>query len=862
MVLNNSFKNKIIFIKKFITIFLILFSFVFKNETYASTLPMGNFNNGVGRIRELLQDIRRQAMLNLPNTQGAQSIQSQFDQVIGRIDSQLGQFTREFQKIGEISNLGNQIQGGNSEQIPAIQELINNFQGFGSITNVNEALNLFNQLGSQINVPGFNEVSSIVNQGLGQLQNFAGNIGNLSGNLDNINAKVTEIASLENQLQNAWNPQLREQVQQTLTNSQIQLRSSLDQMGQNANQIISGANNVVSDQNLNEVKNEFGDVNMSQGEDSMCQGNDAGSASGEGGGGDGVPVIEQPGQLMGLTKELVNITLKIKSIDQKTCEMTKEILKIQMDLQKKDRKDDPDAAKKAREEIAKEKEAFEKRMKGERKPSNQGESGESKKSFYPTLGEFLQEESEAIRIKALQNVKDSEIPDYIKDPLLKVFEQERLLLNDPKAAYNEKVKPTPGFNPDNISSKKGNEFFSDLITLAEPRNNIVGQLLLNRSEMQKLEEKHILGAEKTWSTYQFLPEWECVEYAEYGGDKSCIKYEIITPAKWVADQGSAFATTKLRMTESTDEAGEDEGSALSKGGGSSVSGSTAELSGQSDGEVSNPAVPGGNQEGGNIFDFFSQACELLPGVCERLLGESNNQQEETVEETIPESPLPIIKFTDEGITTNPETGLRKTRISWETENASYCLAGNNWNSYGDDSGAATIPVTIINNGGDLNGTDGIEGFFDITHPSIFRYKITASPNGTFRPMPSQNPTMSLTRIAGSLVQSIRYQPNINGLIENDIILFSLNGKTISITASQNEEDITTENIISRISNYLEDQNQTSFEEFSKYEKTIDTDNITLTRRTNSFDASSDYRINCYGQDGRMESGLITIRFQP
>lgn len=574
-------------------------------------------------------------------------------------------------------------------------------------------------------------------------------------------------------------------------------------------------------------------------------------------GSDGVPVIEQSGALLGYNKQIAKVTTQTRFISQKTCEMIEEILEIQRDLKKKEREDDPRAAQEARQAIAKEKEAFEKRMQTGRTPS---ENENAERSFYPTLSAYKEEEAKAIRVKVLQNIEESNIPNIIKTPLLQAFEQEVALLNDPNAAYRARVAPT--FDPQILPSLKGSDYFEGLIALAEPQNNIVGQYLINRSEAQKLEAEHLLNTEKTWSTYQIPPEQVCVEEANYKNQKSCIKKEIVTPAKWVADQGSAFATTKLRMTENTDEYNEEKNSALGNGG-ASVTGTTAETSGQSRGEVRLPnptEIPG---------EDLSNLCGLIPfgplkEACEKILeSEWGDFQGGDDVVSIQPVPLPIIKFINEGATNDLKTGLRKTKISWTSENALYCIAGNNWVSYGKEDEAALTPSIIIENNSDLGSDDnaGTMGNFEIIHPAIFRYSIYASgperPSGTI----PQNPTMSLGVTAGNLVQKITYTPNINGLSANDNIFLTLNGNTTNIPANAEDETPNQRDIVERLRNALDNEIiETKANEFSKYTKTIEGNSLILERINNEFPVRNDYSVKCYGGDNRETTQNIRVNF--
>ncbi len=758
-------------------------------------------------------------------------------QTFEKIDNTLGQINKAESVYGLMNTVG---------KIPAVLGLIDDIKNLGKgDANPAQIIQTLERVGSLV---GFT-IPSEFKQGIGMISGMGNGIMNSASSLQGVLGGFANSNRVPSQITGA----------------------SAGASGMMAEVVGAGGQGVKSVETVNSASEQMSENNniIKDGQETgqnVC--NNSQNSQGDSGS-NGVPVIEQAGALLGYTKQLANMTTQTRHITQKICEDTEKILAIQKDLLKKEREDDPEAAKEAREAIKKERDDYQKFMKEGRTPSNDIGQGPTK-NMVVTLKEWVQESKEVANnlLLYLLDSNKSQIPEGNKTLIAQAIGEQVEIKKDEEAFYLASTKPTIDTkasiqNPPQDPSQN----FSNLFEIADSRNNGPGQFFINLDIKNKFEEEYKSRAEQTWAPFGGITAvTECINSFEYDGKKHCTDESILIAAKLVADRASLLNDAPIHVTLNTDESEEDKRkdgvSPLSSGsGGSSVSGVTMETSGgQTSGGGGGATSGGGGSAGGTSggTDWLSYLSQLFSG----LSGADNDEPDQSYgdEEIYYEPEAPTLKI--ESNTEDLKNGIKKTEIFYEAENSISCMTKTDWPTWSTlENGkhiASTTKTILIQKDEDFESN--IIGTFDIYHPSIFTYEISASGEGGTI---VQIPTNTFTIGQNTLTQTLTYKPNITGLSANDSIFLTLNGYSLNIQANLTDETPDGSDIVNRL--WVAITSETDHikkEEFKKYTVSSSGDTLTIKRTTGTFDRNYTYRMSCINEAGEQISKFTTINLLP
>jgi hypothetical protein len=193
------------------------------------------------------------------------------------------------------------------------------------------------------------------------------------------------------------------------------------------------------------------------------------------------------------------------------------------------------------------------------------------------------------------------------------------------------------------------------------------------------------------------------------------------------------------------------------------------------------------------------------------------------------------------------------------------VAKNNWIAYGTSAVATTTSIILKAGGSDI-GTDSSAVIYS---PSAFSFSAVISPNNRALPFAiPQTATMSMVKNTanGGFTQTLTYEPNIVGLIANDIVYIKINNGlaeepliAISFTDGMTKGELVRA-IIAAMSR--SDYSSAVNKIYSGITKQMSSDGTTLilTKSEKDVLATADYEISCKNLTGGERTEKQTITF--
>lgn len=507
----------------------------------------------------------------------------------------------------------------------------------------------------------------------------------------------------------------------------------------------------------------------------ICLGNSPrNKAAGQG---SGVNTEEQLSQVTDYSGQLVDYVSSIRTIDQKTCEMTYDILINTSMLVLKEYKFDPKIREEARSLIEDERAKMEAFMKNGGVPLN---DLDGQTSLYPTNKEVADQATEVARnyhLDLIKKLKDSGMDDDTAKALAAKYTAENVIATEGKESeFIAATSPTFDTKSFLASPPDGMAYLDGLIKASQPRNNFYGQILLQNQQRSLMEadfKERALNELNANGGIDGIR--ECTKEITIGeGDtakKQCVEYKIKVPATIIARTAEEFATSPIRQGEGADEFGqyntlkqipntvaqlavyetpkidyENNGVALESENVSSVDGKTENsFSEVKMSVISKGGTTGGTGSGGNTG------------------GGGGGDQPPSDK---PTSPNPTVTQT-----TRVVNGIKKTTVTWNDSNASGKTT-NDWQTY-----FGTKPEIAKKTGTDL----GKSGSFELSQPTPFGFKVGAS-GGDGRPVnsPQTNYNNVITKTGSNVIQQTSFTPNISGLNQRSYINITIDNKTLAI----------------------------------------------------------------------------------
>lgn len=811
--------------------------------------------DGFDKIQEALELMARQNRLNIPDGPGASQLQSDLEKNLSKSILELKDLKQKLTDAQKFIDLGKQAQGsgsGSSDIFKQMQGLLGNASGLKGLSSTDKILGDYLKLGEMGN-NGFKEAAGAVTQGLSGL-------GDLNTKISSLDGKVSEIGEMLPELESGI-------VGGSGTSGANSIGDLKDQFGKatgQADELASGlgedAGNAFDTDKMQEGFDQPGTSKKTQGEESVCDKRPA-EVTGEGNG-NGVPTIEQEGPLLDLTGKLVEFTSAIKTINQETCYKIEQLYKKEFEYDKK-------TTEEARKKMDKIKKEVEKQNNEGRKPSN---DLSAKESHWPTAEKIVREETQTGANYSVVLYDQSGIEDKIGIPLKEALTKQNENEKTDESAYKARTQPTFDTKSfvENARDKDNTEYFNGLTQIANPKNNAYGQVLIQSAERENLKQQFADRAmDKIISGQGIVGQEECIKTIEApDGKQNCVEWKIKVPAKLYGDLSSKYFTDNYQQTANVDDIskvgdiesnkedpqaldGNPEGSGGNSGGiPDGGSGSTGGVGGGITGGSGNIAdvFPGGSGE----FDW-QQFLQWIQGT------QTQEEQTEPVEPTAPNITINI----SNAIETNRTNGVKSTRVSWKTTNATECTASNDWLTYAED--ATTTPKIKIARSAKLALTDSVI----IDHPLPFSFTVNAY--GINQIINStQTRTLTLSQDGTGVKETVVYEPNLANLLEDSLIQISINKQFVSIPAGNEDLDVISKSdIVNRIKNEMTNVAPGTLKHFelSKIDKTVDGNRLILSRTVNDFSpntlyvsASGDYGISCKGAGGTSLNSKTTIDF--
>ncbi|MDP3989455.1 MAG: hypothetical protein Q8P93_04440 [bacterium] len=492
-------------------------------------------------------------------------------------------------------------------------------------------------------------------------------------------------------------------------------------------------------------------------------------AGGAGGGGRGVPVIEQSGELLSTTKNILKVAgenLKTNTqntnINTQSCSILANLLHIQAVVKPAQKAAVINAALEAAKGIA-----------------------DGAAATLITDVRVFQYKRVAVTVRRLVEVaRKTEANPQVKLSVVKLLEEAKDQANDPygKEDLSKLLAKT---------IPKGNETFLDAIY---PSNSPTGVWRAIQEEIyRQLAEEWQRGYDEAVGNGYFANVTKCVPGQEDENGEGC-KQEYITQPGSVNQRLLAEA-----IYEPVDILGDLE--ELTTPGGLSQLGAAAQKT-PAYVQAANPAAsppPGAGQaildsirggpEAAGSGDGVSDLLALLSSLCSAGVslplcdngGGGTTTPPPTT--TPPVVPAPVLTIAS---TTETVGGVTFTTLAWQGSNVSSCSAQTDWVSYGTSSAPTLDPLARVADESPLPVT----GTTTIYHPRVFAVganaiEVLPDENGAVPPSQANTITHSLslnitnTPIRTTVTQRSVYSPITQGAEPEDLFLFGLNNLFIS-----------------------------------------------------------------------------------
>ena len=516
--------------------------------------------------------------------------------------------------------------------------------------------------------------------------------------------------------------------------------------------------------------------------------------------GNGVPVIEQPGRLLTATEEnlktskeilntskniltrtgeILSYTKKIKSISRDTCKLIK-------DLWTKEFKIDPEVKAKAKVAFAKSYSEFVRFLSEGRKKANGQDGG----SFLVTYSDYVQEAGQFGHRVYLKQLEGIAMDATLKAAITAGAEQRKQFENDPNAAYKARVTPTMSQKEvdDFLKNppKDSKSYFDTLVELADPRNNIMGQTLIQMDEQRRIVEAQKEEAAKEWETFGGYPPVKTC-------DVDTGKCLITTSGGAIAAVDQEYSTTKIKQNATANDIADIPDIEPVKQVASDLKTSSVSSSGTVSGTTRGGTSVSGGWGLGNSdlpdYDFVNDLYESMNGPLEGGgSGGGTGGGGTSGGGGTTQPPASISSFTaglrEEIISEdNTPTGTFGTPLIWSGETAS-CVTGNDWVSFYEDGASkkgSIIPRFVAPSGG------GIGSNIKIVHPSLFA--ISGKANNTVKQPVAVSFSENSTGSAYTFTETASFTPNTAGMSAASTIFLTINGVPFSASAGKTPEEI-------------------------------------------------------------------------
>ncbi|HBM46141.1 MAG: hypothetical protein UT05_C0003G0086 [Parcubacteria group bacterium GW2011_GWF2_38_76] len=861
-------KFKIVFKNISILLFIVAFS-IYPTKIFAqSILPSGtgldqflsgNFN--ADGAKQFLELIRRQAADAVSNMPIISNTQTNFENNLAKYRSFLDQLGGQGKNIGDLLNLAQSISPANvGSQISQIQGLVSTITSFKGGGGASDILNVFSQLES-LGVPGFSQANNEITKGISNLGSIDKGITDIAKEVTNISSAASELQSAQQTLQNlktfgGSSSEAIKKAEGAVADAQKKLNDIVGSTEQKAGGFFDQVNNVADTEAISDEFQTAGLPGEGK-EQSVCDKPSPGVTGG--GGGNGVPVIEQPGPLLDLTGKLVDFTSNIRTINKETCKKIEQLWKKEFELDKKVKEKSQETLEKIKKELK------EFREKG-RKASN---DLKAEKSFYPTISEFIKEETEAARNKHLNQLEKTKVNDKVKE----VFKKQNELDKNDSASYLARVSPTIDTEKvvEQAKEQKGATYFDSLKKIADPRNNISGQYLIQLSEKQTMEATAAKNAQDEYVSGQgIIGTKKCIKTIKTDSGEMCTEWEIITPAKLFGGLQEEAYKDNFKQTANADDISHEAETTTASGEKKKISNLaedyTKDIAESSGAEGSGP---GGTEGGGSNYTNNNSTVNTGGDTINEIINEGgggdggfdlldlisqivNMGDSEEPESSTPISiPPPTVSFN----TTN--NGMFSTKLNWSANGAVSCRATNDWITYLGFGIATTASEILIQKDEEIE----TDASYNIEHPSAFSFAVNVT--GGNRVIPGQilqPATTTVTKEATGLKQTINYIPNITGVIDGDIFSIYINSDQI-ITVSYSDGD-TQADLVAKIKSAMDSVNPTTEKGkiYSAITKTINQNTLTLTKTVPNIPASAIYELACKNTADKETTKKVTIEF--
>lgn len=498
------------------------------------------------------------------------------------------------QTFGQIRGLGgtyNQLLGGDSSNFSDLLNNFGNIQNLGSLANVfGQFRNLQGTFGQMLG--GFGNFSNLLG-GFGQLSDLGG-FANVLGHLSGIGGNFSNVFSGFDNFAGAFGSFANIQNLGGVGNALGQI----GRLGGNIDQLFGGFDNLgqalqslgnlpglgdlgnalgalgLMGNNFGDILNPFGgnfgnfmDVMFQDGVIPGLENVFPGLGDVLGGNLstlDSVPVHEV-GELLSVTKDIQKLNEEMKSLQIQACTHLKVIRDMQLALEEKEFKFDPDARKASMQAIAEHKKRIVDEAKSLLKQGyNVSEGvnsvpGETKQSLQPTSLEqyFTDVRKEASGLLRHELDKTDQSKILFKDKILASYDQEEAV------TFSETLQPTQGWSEERYKKYLRGEsenFLEDQFLINIPTNNpsdVYAMIAAERLGRMAAAEQN--AREELVAGGGLLPTRKCaVEMVDDGrGNKFCPRWNVLTIGSIIRDYVVALLTSALRQLESGDESTED-----------------------------------------------------------------------------------------------------------------------------------------------------------------------------------------------------------------------------------------------------------------------------------------------------------------
>ncbi|MEI6296748.1 MAG: hypothetical protein WCO84_03835, partial [bacterium] len=426
-------------------------------------------------------------------------------------------------------------------------------------------------------------------------------------------------------------------------------------------------------------------------------------------------------------------------------------------------------------------------------------------------------------------------------------------------------------------------FLNGLIKVAEPRNNVIGNLMLQNEARQVMLADYEKEAELKLK-YSWLPEETCdVPVTTDDGRVVCEKSHITVPASIKSGTAQKLKDGLIENTLNSKLAGQDTLTLINQLPAENKIGQDAEYANWEEYNLANTeASPadnpgnigaggggGGGSGGGNANTSKPLTLTEINTILNQLQGITGSDTHDQGGDSSELSEAPAIN-----ISMSKEDLGDSVRISWNADGAESCKAGNDWPNYLENNinGSITTPINS-----DLVTMDEMV----ITKPTLFTFKPYISGTDDRQINAPQPFNKTYSKEGDYLIETVTYKPNITGLISADIVFLNLNGKAVYITAGGEDDYISASDIVKRLITTLNDKGLSTdkVSEFAQYTIKQTYDSLVISKKTKisstaiasikgdpqstapiGLQTSYDYKITCSNAIGDTAESKITVDF--